>query len=218
MPLTFADRSDAGRQLAARLVEKGYADPVVLALPRGGLPVAAEVARALGAPLDLVLVRKIGLPAQPELAVGAVVDGDRPELVVNEATRGLVDPRRFAELKTEQLREIERRRRLYLGARPSVPLAGRTAIVVDDGLATGATARAALHALRRQGPAKLVLAVPVAPPDTLGELAGEADEIVCLHAPSGFYAIGQFYADFGQLGDSDVQRILAGFPPERNGG
>lgn len=215
--MIFADRSDAGRQLAARLSEKRYADPVVLALPRGGLPVAAEVARALGAPLDLVLVRKIGLPAQPELAIGAVVDGERPEVVVNEATRGLVSPERFAELEARQLREIERRRRLYLGERPRAPVAGRTAIVIDDGLATGATARAALHALRRQDPAKLVLAVPVAPPDTLSELTGEADEIVCLHAPSLFYAIGQFYGDFGQLEDAEVQRILAAFPTEGGG-
>jgi putative phosphoribosyl transferase len=209
----FDDRAAAGRELAQRLAERGYADPVVLALPRGGLPVAAEVARVLGAPLDLVLVRKIGLPEQPELAVGAVVDGERPELVLNEALRGLVAPARLAELEAQQLREIERRRRLYLGARGRVPLAGRTAIVVDDGLATGATARAALHALRRQQPARLVLAVPVAPPDTLAALAAEADELVCLETPDPFYALGQFYADFRQLDDADVQRILADFPP-----
>jgi putative phosphoribosyl transferase len=209
----FDDRAAAGRELAQRLAERGYADPVVLALPRGGLPVAAEVARVLGAPLDLVLVRKIGLPEQPELAVGAVVDGERPELVLNEALRGLVAPARLAELEAQQLREIERRRRLYLGARGRVPLAGRTAIVVDDGLATGATARAALHALRRQQPARLVLAVPVAPPDTLAALAAEADELVCLETPDPFYALGQFYADFRQLDDADVQRILADVPP-----
>lgn len=210
----FANRTAAGKALAARLQEGRYPDPVVLALPRGGLPVAAEIAGALGAPLDLVLVRKIGLPSQPELALGAVVDGEHPQVVVNEATRHLVeaDPEAFAALERRELREIERRRALYLGSRARAPVAGRTAIVVDDGLATGATARAALRALRAQAPAKLVLAVPVAPPDTLEALAAETDEIVCLEAPEPFYAIGQFYADFGQLDDAEVRRILEAFP------
>ncbi|SME90031.1 putative phosphoribosyl transferase [Tistlia consotensis] len=216
----FANRTAAGRELAERLLEKRYADPVVLALPRGGLPVAAEVARALEAPLDLVLVRKIGLPSQPELAVGAVVDGDRPELVVNEALRSVVeaDPEAFAALEAHELREIERRRERYLKDRPRARVAGATAIVIDDGLATGATARAALKALRRQGPAKLVLAVPVAPPDTLAALAAEVDEVVCLETSASFFAIGQFYDDFGQLDDAEVVRILDSFAPPTAGG
>ncbi len=213
MPL-FSSRKAAGRALAERLRTRGYRDPVVLALPRGGVPVGAEVARALAAPLDLVLVRKLGLPEQPELAVGALVDGESPEVVINEPLREMVEqrPEAFAALKARELRELERRRRLYLAGRARAAIAGRTAIVVDDGLATGATARAALRALRRQNPARLVLAVPVAPPDTLASLAAEVDEVVCLETPEDFFAVGQFYASFAQVDDTEVQAVLADFP------
>jgi putative phosphoribosyl transferase len=164
----------------------------VLALVRGGLPVAFEVAKALAAPLDVVLVRKIGAPSQPELAVGAVVDGAQPEIVSNPeimAMLGLSQGYVEAEAK-RQLAEIERRRAAYLRGRPPVEVRGRTAIVVDDGIATGATTRAALHAVRRRQPSRLVLAVPVAPPDTLERLAADADEIVCLDRPEPFGAVG----------------------------
>jgi putative phosphoribosyl transferase len=206
----FADRAEAGRRLAERLLRFKDARPVVLALPRGGVPVGFEVARALAAPLDLVLVRKIGAPFQPELAVGAVVDGGRPETVLNqEIVRELEVPESYiAEESARQLAEIERRRELYLAGRERAPVEGRTAIVVDDGIATGATMEAALHATRRANPQRLVLATPVAPPDTLERLRPQADEVVCLAAPRAFLAIGAFYDDFQQLGDDEVVDLL----------
>jgi putative phosphoribosyl transferase len=174
------------------------------------VPVAYEVAKALGAPLDLVLVRKIGAPFQPELAIGAVVDGERPELVLN---RDLVEdygiPESYLEKERErQLAEIERRRQLYLAGRPRAPVADRTAIVIDDGIATGATMEAALRATRKAGPRRLVLAVPVAPPDTIERLRGEVDEVVCLMMPAFLGAIGSFYRDFRQLEDEEVVQLL----------
>jgi putative phosphoribosyl transferase len=206
----FKDRTEAGRLLGKAIAEKDYPDPVVLALPRGGIPIAMEVARALAAPMDLILVRKIGVPSQPELAAGAIVDGGEPETIYNDdviamtgLTRNHVD-----ELGKRQLEEIERRRALYLKDRPAVPVAGRTAIVVDDGIATGATARAALHAMRRKQAQKVVLAVPVGPTDTLASFAGEADEVICLSEPSPFYAIGIHYLDFRQLDDDDVIDLM----------
>jgi putative phosphoribosyl transferase len=206
----FRDRKDAGRRLAEVLKEKGYKKPVVYALPRGGVPVAREVADALHAPLDLVLVRKIGHPRQPELALAAVVDGSAPEIVVNEDVKAstLDADSHIAEIAQKELAEIERRRALYLKDRDRIPARGRTAIVVDDGIATGATVRAALKALRRHEPAKLVLAVPVAPSDTLAELSQEVDEVVCLETPDPFYAIGLYYRDFSQLTDSEVIKAL----------
>jgi putative phosphoribosyl transferase len=186
-------------------------DPVVLALPRGGVPVAFEVSQALAAPLDLVLVRKIGAPMQPELAVAAVVDGDRMELVVNEELArelGLTDAWIRGEA-TRQVEEIERRRRLYLAGRERVAVEGKTAIVIDDGIATGATTRAALRAVRSREPKHLVLAVPVAPAETVEALRGEVDEVVCLATPSPFGAIGFFYDDFRQVGDDEVRDLLA---------
>jgi putative phosphoribosyl transferase len=218
--MIFADRFDAGRRLAEALQHLADRDPVVLALVRGGLPVAFEVAKALAAPLDVVLVRKIGAPSQPELAVGAVVDGAQPEIVSNPeimAMLGLSQGYVEAEAK-RQLAEIERRRAAYLRGRPPVEVRGRTAIVVDDGIATGATTRAALHAVRRRQPSRLVLAVPVAPPDTLERLAADADEIVCLDRPEPFGAVGYFYNDFTQVSDQEVVDLLdrarAGSGPE----
>jgi putative phosphoribosyl transferase len=212
--MRFADRTEAGRLLAARLLARRPVDAVVYALPRGGVPVAAEVARALGAPLDLVLVRKLGAPGNPELALGAVVDGAEPETVLNEdvaAITGATDAF-IAAARTRELREIERRRALYLAGRAPLDPKGRTAIVVDDGLATGATARAALHALRRRGAARLILAVPVAPPPTLAALRPEADEIVSLVEEDIPRGIGAFYADFHQLDDEEVIALLAAAP------
>lgn len=215
--MPFRDRKDAGKRLAEALAVYRGDDVVVLALPRGGVPVAAEVAAALDAPLDLVLVRKIGAPFHEELAMGAVADAaGHPCTVRNEDVIAMlgVDGETFDAVRAGQLAEIERRRTAYLGDRPRASLAGRVAIVVDDGVATGATTRAALHAVRRQRPAKLVLAVPVAPTDTLPGLRGDADEVVCLEAYPAFGAIGFYYADFRQLSDDDVTGILARFPPE----
>ena len=213
--MRFSDRADAGRQLAARLAELGLAEPVILALPRGGVPVAVEIARRLAAPLDLVLVRKIGAPGHEELAVGAIVDGERPELVLNPdvvAAYG-IDDAWLEGAQNRQLAEIERRRHLYLGGRARVPIAGRTAIVVDDGIATGATVRAALHAVRRAGPRELVLAVPVAAASVLARLGADADRTVCLETPRDLVAVGQFYRDFRQVEDDEVVRMLAACPP-----
>ena len=216
----FRNRTEAGLALARRLAStEGRGAAVVLALPRGAVPVAAEVARALGAPLDLLLVRKIGAPQQPELAIAAVVDGDPPDLVVDDETSAItgVDRGQIAQWARRELPEIERRRRVYLSGRAPVPVAGKTAIVVDDGIATGTTVRAALKALRRRAPSRIVLAVPVAPADTLAALRAEADEVVCLAQPEPFHAIGLHYADFHQVPDDEVLAILATFSASRAG-
>ncbi|MFP3942830.1 MAG: phosphoribosyltransferase, partial [Alphaproteobacteria bacterium] len=194
----FANRTDAGGKLAERIREREFEAPVVLALPRGGVPVAFEIARGIGARLDLVLVRKIGVPYQPELALAAVVNGDDPEVVVNpevSSVTGLDETFLDAEV-TRKLKEIERRRADYLQGRAQLPVEGRTAIVVDDGIATGASIRAALRALRRKNPKRLVLAVPVAPAETVKALEREADEVICLESPEPFIAIGLHYSDF----------------------
>ena len=206
----FKDRTEAGRQLARRLAQFKSQDPVVLALPRGGVPVADEIARALGAPLDLILVRKIGAPWQPELALAAVADGEQPELVVNaDVQHQLGVTGDFLEQeKARQLAEIERRRKLWLRGRGRVALAGRTVLIVDDGIATGATVRVALRAVRRAGARRVVLAVPVAPPETIAALRSEADEIVCLETPAVFWAISTFYEHFPQVEDGEVTAIL----------
>ena len=212
MSAPFRDRDEAGHALAARLLHMHMAPPVVvLALPRGGVPVGAVVARALGAPLDLLMVRKIGLPWQPELALAAVVDGEHPEIVVDDEVASHVDvePGYITQQAQVELREIDRRRQLYLKGRAAVPVEGCTAIVVDDGIATGTTVRAALKALRRGHPARLVLAVPVAPADTIASLRSEVDDIVCLSQPYPFRAIGDHYADFHQLSDDEVLAALA---------
>jgi putative phosphoribosyl transferase len=216
MTRRFADRAEAGRELAAQLVRLRLAKPiVVLALPRGGVPIGVEVARALDAPLDLLLVRKIGLPWQPELALAAVVDGTPPDIVVDEAVRRGTDiDDAYIEAQAEQeLVEIRRRRSVYLRGRPPVDVESRTAVVVDDGIATGTTMRAALKALRRRRPARLVVAVPVAPPDTIEALAGEADQIVCLEQPEPFHAVGLHYREFHQVGDDEVLAALSAAAP-----
>jgi len=207
----FRDRVDAGRLLAAALLHLKESKPIVLALPRGGVPVAFEVAQELGAPLDVVLVRKIGAPGQPELGLGAVVDGTSPQIVLNEELVQLVQPgQAYLEAeKKRQFAEIERRRALYRPGRPPISLAGRTAIVVDDGIATGGTMKAVLLALRNSGVGPLVLAVPVAPPDTLQGLAPLADEVVCLMSPEPFYSVGSHYRDFTQTTDDEVIDLLA---------
>lgn len=207
----FRDRADAGRQLALALERFKALGPVVLALPRGGVPVGFEIAKALEAPLDLVLVRKIGAPGEPELAVAAIVDGDRPETVYNRdvmAELGLTEAY-VKQAAIAEFAEIERRRRAYLGDRPRVDAAGRAAIVVDDGIATGATMRAALVATRRANPSRLVLAVPTAPRETIEALKSDVDEVVCLEMPSRFLAISMGYQVFPQLGDDEVRELLA---------
>ncbi len=218
MDLQFTDRTDAGRRLAARLVESSslrVADPrrgpapVVLGLPRGGVPVAAEVARALGAPLDVVLVRKLGLPAQPELAMGALGEGGVEVLNPEVLEQGGVSDEELAAVREAEAAELARRARRYRGDRPRVPLAGRTAVVVDDGIATGATANAACRVVRAAGAARIVLAAPVAPSDWTRRLSEAADELVCVHVADEFYGIGQFYQDFRQTGDGEVVALLS---------
>ncbi len=206
----FLDRADAGRRLAARLQALPLDQPVVYALPRGGVPVAVEIAEALNAPLDLILVRKIGAPGQPELALAAMVDGEAAQMVINEDVQALTGatPAFLKTGRERALAEIERRRTLYLGGRPHVSPVGRTAIVVDDGLATGATAKAALQALRRQGAAKVVLAIPVAPSETIDAMRAEADEVICLETPRPFFGVGAFYDDFHQLTDEETVALL----------
>lgn len=208
--LVLADRATAGRALGKRLAAMHPADPIVLALPRGGIPVGLEIARALQAPLDLLLVRKIGVPYQRELAVAAVMDGPEAVIVVDEPIRADVGiPQSYIDEQARiELAEIERWRRAYLGNRAPLPVAGRTAIIVDDGIATGTTVRAAIKGLRRRQPARIVLAVPVAPRDTAAQLLGEVDDLVCLLQPEVFHAIGLFYGDFHQLSDDEVMRAL----------
>ncbi len=220
LPVLFASRAEAGQLLADRLAELAPVRPVVLALPRGGVAVAFEIARRLGAPLDLLLVRKIGVPMQPELAMGAVCDGENPILVVNDdivALTGATE-RDLADGKQRGLAEIARRRALYCGDRPTVDVAGCTAIVVDDGIATGATMRAGLMALRRRKPKEIVLAVPVAPPEALATMRQEADRIVCLRESHLPFGIGGHYEDFHQLADDEVIALLRAADAARAGG
>ncbi|KQV04502.1 phosphoribosyltransferase [Kitasatospora sp. Root107] len=198
----FTDRKDAGRQLAARLGT--IPDAVVVGLPRGGVPVAAEVARALGAPLDICVVRKLGVPRQPELGMGAIGEGGAR--VLNEYVRQAahVTNAQLAAVERDEQAELARRAERYRGGR------GRTVVVVDDGIATGFTAKAACRIVRQRGAARVVLAVPVAPADWRDELRGEADQLVCVHEPRGFMAIGAFYADFDQTTDAEVLDALLG--------
>jgi len=202
----FGDRREAGRRLAAELGKLALDDPLVLALPRGGVPVAFEVARALDAQLDLLIVRKIGAPGHEEFGIGAVVDGADPQCVMNNDIVRMIrpDPDRVRIEIDRQLAELERRRRAYLGDAEPVSVTGRTVIAVDDGIATGGTVKAALMAIRRNDPAELILAVPVAPPDSLAALAPLCDRIVCPYRPDPFYAVGVHYRDFRQVDDAEV--------------
>jgi putative phosphoribosyl transferase len=209
--LRFADRAAAGRALGRRLRALNLQPPlVVLALPRGGVPVAAPVAKALHAPLDLLLVRKIGAPWQPELALAAVVEGNPPSIVLDDdVLRGSTAYADYIDAQAQlQLREIERQRQAYLSGRPAMLVQGRTVVLVDDGIATGTTVRAALQALRLRQPATLVLAVPVAPRDTLQRLRGEVDAAVVLDTPRRFFAVGAHYLHFDQVGDDEVIQAL----------
>ena len=206
----FADRADAGRQLAAGVAEYArQGSTVVLALPRGGVPVAFEVAASLDVPLDVYVVRKLGVPGREELAMGALA-GDGTCVVDEELVESLgVTPDDLDAAVARETAEIARRERAYRDARPAPELGGKTVIVVDDGLATGATMRAAAIALRRHDPAKLVVAVPVAAPRTCASLAQEVDRVVCAFTPEPFYAVGLYYENFDQIGDDEVRRLLA---------
>ena len=206
----FEDRHDAGVRLAAALKAYRRTDCVVLALPRGGVPVAAEVARALEAPMDLLLVRKIGAPAQPELAIGSVIDGSDPIVIRDGEMIRLTytSERQFDKICARELEEIERRRKFYLGKRKPENLGGRVVIVIDDGLATGNTMRAALEAVRQRTPKKIIMAVPVAPSDSLKNFRELADEIVCLETPHWFGSVGYHYNDFRQIEDDEVIGLL----------
>ena len=206
--MAFTDRTDAGRRLAERLGHLRNANVVVLGLPRGGVPVAAEVARALDAPLDVIVVRKLGMPFQPELAMGAVGEGGA--LVVNERVvrRVRLGEVVFTDAEKRERAEVERRALRLRGDRPRLPLGGRTALVVDDGIATGSTARVACQVVRAHGAARVVLAAPVCSPETARVLRGEVDELVCLETPGSFFAVGQHYTDFRSTSDNEVRALL----------
>jgi predicted phosphoribosyltransferase len=207
----FADRRAAGRALGERLALHPPADPVVLGLPRGGVIVAAEVAAALHAPLDVLVVRKLGLPWQPELAMGAIgVAGDAVETVrmAHVLVSAGVDEETFARVRDRELAELRRREAAYRGGRAALPLSGREVVLVDDGLATGATMQVAVVAVRRQQPRRLVVAVPIASPRACESLRPDVDQLLCLETPRGFRAVGQGYADFAETTDEQVCTAL----------
>ena len=213
----FANRTEAGRELARELPKRLGHRPlrpplVVYALPRGGVPVAAEVARALHAPLDLLLVRKVGAPGQPELAVGAVCDGPHPQVVFDEQSMAWTGTARawVQEHARLELAEVERRRQAYLRGRAPLPVKGATALIVDDGAATGTTMRAAVQGLRAREPARVVLGLPVAPAEVVEQLRPLVDDIVCLAEPVPFQAVGLHYGEFRQVDDDEVVRLLEG--------
>lgn len=212
----FANRVEAGRLLAERL--KNFADRsdvIILALPRGGVPVAFEIAQTLHVALDIFLVRKLGVPGHRELAMGAIATGG-VRVLNDEVVGGLdIPPRAIDAVAQEEQRELERREQEYRGPRPAPEVRGRTVVIVDDGLATGSTMRAAVAALRQQQPNRIVVAVPVAPPSTCQELRAEADEVVCLATPEPFSAVGLWYRDFSETSDAEVRDLLARAPTPR---
>jgi len=213
MKLPIKDRKVAGRALAALLVDRYRNEDVfVLALPRGGVPVAAEVARTLDAPLDVLIIRKLGVPYQPELAMGAIASGGIRVLNPEVIRLAGIDHDTIEEVVSMETRELERRERLYRGDRARPALAHRCVIIVDDGVATGATVDAAVEAARRLGPARVVVAVPVAPPEAVELLEAHADEVVCPATPTPFFSIGQWYEDFRQVGDDEVRALLGREP------
>lgn len=207
--LPFRDRTQAGQELSKKLAAyQGRTDVLVLALPRGGVPVGYEVAKALRAPMDVFLVRKLGAPGQEELAMGAIAMGGIRVLNDDVVKLLHIDPRDIEAVAAKEERELARRDRMYRGARPRPNVKGCTVILVDDGLATGATMRAAVAALRRQGPTRIVVAVPVAAAQTCHEFAGEVDELVCCCTPEPFYSVGFWYEDFSQAPDSEIRELL----------
>lgn len=203
----FADRRAAGQELAGRLEHLRDRRPVILGLPRGGVPVAAEVARALDAPLDVIVVRKVGMPGQPELAVGAI--GEQGARVINERLLTMADPDEVAEVEQAEREVLERRVHEWRSGGGAVELEGRTVVIVDDGIATGATAAVAADVARMRGASQVVIAVPVAPPDAAAALRSAADEVVVVMAPPGFAAVGQWYVDFAPTSNDEVTRLLA---------
>lgn len=208
----FQDRQEAGCKLAEALAALGLSSPMVLALPRGGVPVAVAIARKLSAPLDLMIVRKVGAPGNPELAIAAIVDGNPPDIVLNREiieAYGL-DDADLSQLIAAELPELERRRLAYRGELQPLSVSGKTVILVDDGAATGTTMKVALRALKRRAPREIVVALPVAPPVTIADLAREADRIVCLQRPIRFRALGYYYLSFPQLTDEEVNSTLQG--------
>jgi putative phosphoribosyl transferase len=206
--MLFRNRSEAGRRLAARLRDVADGDSVLLALPRGGVPVGFEVALALGIPLDVFVVRKLGAPGQEELAMGAIASGGVRVLNQGVVASLAISPQQIDAVAAREARELERREQEYRGNRKRVDLCGRTVILVDDGLATGSTMRAAIAAVRQQGPKKVVVAVPVAAYSTCAELQEEADETVCLYTPLQFHAVGKWYQDFSQITDDEVCELI----------
>ena len=205
----FADRRDAGRVLATKLTAyAGRSDVVVLALPRGGVPVAWEVATALGVPLDVFVVRKLGVPYQPELAMGAIASGGVRVINDEVVAAAGITPAMFENATRVEERELQRREHAYRNGRPAVPLKDKVAVIVDDGLATGSTMRAAVEAVRRQQPSRVVVAVPVGAPETCDELALMADEVICVETPVPFSAVGLWYDDFSQTTDDEVRTLL----------
>jgi putative phosphoribosyl transferase len=217
MTIPFSNRAEAGRLLAPRIAALELVDPIVLALPRGGVPVAEPIARALRAPLDILLVRKIGAPGNPEFAVAAIAEGASDQPVVDQAAF-VATGTSEAYLQREadvQRQELARRQTRYRRGRSRLDIAGRTVVLVDDGVATGTSVVAALAALRTHRPARVVLALPVGPSDTLDALERSVDDLVCLHRPSWFRAVGEFYDDFAQVSDEEVVAILdrANAPP-----
>ena len=206
--MRFRNRSDAGRRLASRLGHLRGQDAVILGLPRGGVPVAAEVARALAAPLDIILVRKLGVPAQPELGMGAIGESDARVINPDVVRYAQVSEAQMAEVERRERAELQRRAQRFRGGAPHEPLAGRIAVIVDDGIATGSTARAACQVARAMGAASVLLAVPVAPPGADVGMRGDADEVICLEMPARFLAIGEWYEDFAQTSDEEVIALL----------